>query len=144
MTRRRFRIIVVFCVLIGTAATVALTVTAFRQNLLYFYTPTQLLSDTITIDRALRLGGLVLHDSVQREPGSLEVRFVITDTVNAVAVVYRGILPDLFHEGQGVVVRGYWKDSVLIADQVLAKHDENYMPPEVYEALKANIRSAEK
>lgn len=137
MTKRRFRIMLTVSVLLGAAATVALTVAAFRQNLMFFYTPTQLLSGEVGSQRTLRLGGMVVNDSVEREQGSLEVRFGITDTVNEVMVSYRGILPDLFREGQGVVVRGRWQDDVLVADKVLAKHDENYMPPEVYNMLKA-------
>lgn len=144
MKRRHFRMAVAFSVLLGASATIALTMAAFRQNLLYFYTPTQLLSDVIDTDRALRLGGLVVADSVHRETGSLEVRFAVTDQVNNINVAYSGILPDLFREGQGVVVRGHWQSDLLIADEVLAKHDENYMPAEVYDALKASAQSATK
>ncbi len=136
MTKRRFRIVLVLCVLFGASSTVALTVAAFRQNLMFFYTPSQLLSEEIDVSRVLRLGGMVMDDSIQRQQGSLDVYFKITDTVKDVTVSYRGTLPDLFREGQGVVVRGYWRDDILVADQVLAKHDENYMPPEVYDALK--------
>ncbi|MDM5147450.1 cytochrome c maturation protein CcmE [Candidatus Persebacteraceae bacterium Df01] len=135
--RRRRRLILVLCVLVGASATVALTVAAFRQNLLFFYTPTQILKELTFSKRPVRLGGLVVDNSIVRETGDLEVRFAVTDTINAVTVSYSGVLPDLFREGQGVVVRGVWQAGVLVADEVLAKHDENYMPPEAHDALKA-------
>lgn len=139
MSTRRSRIILALGILAGTSATVALTMAAFQQNLLFFYTPTQLLSgdDSVDVERTFRLGGLVMDNSVRRDKGSLDVSFDVTDTVNAVTVVYRGILPDLFREGQGVVVRGRWRGNLMVADQVLAKHDENYMPLEVSDALEA-------
>ena len=124
-------------IVLGVAATVALTIAAFQQNMLFFYTPTQLLQDSIDTTRTFRVGGLVENGSVYKVPDSLEVRFSVTDTANSVIVVYRGVLPDLFREGQGVVTRGHWRDGIFIADEVLAKHDENYMPPEVHDALKA-------
>ena len=128
---------ITLAVLIGASATIALTVAAFQQNLLFFYTPTQVLSGEADTQRAFRLGGLVLEQSIRRATGSLEVQFHITDTINTVPVSYRGVLPDLFREGQGVVVRGRWHDGKLVADEVLAKHDENYIPVEVHDALKA-------
>lgn len=137
--RRRRRLIVALCVLFGAMATTTLTVLAFRENMLFFYTPTQIQSGEIDSagKKVLRLGGLVEEDSVRRPAGDLQVRFAVTDTVHAVTVLYAGVLPDLFREGQGVVVRGTWRDNVLYADEVLAKHDENYTPPEVQEALRA-------
>lgn len=137
MTKRYFRIVRALCILVGTSATVALTIVAFQQNMLYFYTPTQLLEGEIDPQKNFRVGGLVVDDSVQREKGSLQVDFAITDTVNVVPVAYLGVLPDLFREGQGVVVRGRWRENMIMADEVLAKHDENYMPPEVQDALEA-------
>jgi cytochrome c-type biogenesis protein CcmE len=135
--RRKRRLILTLCVMLGAGATIGLTAAAFRQNLLFFYTPTQVLAGEADSGRTFRLGGLVAADSVRRAAGSLEVRFAITDTQNEVPVSYRGVLPDLFREGQGAVVRGEWRDGVLVAAEVLAKHDENYMPPEVHDALKA-------
>lgn len=137
MTPRRFRIVIMCSVLVGVSATVALTIAAFQQNMLFFYTPTQLLQDSTDMTRTFRVGGLVEQGSVYKAPDSLEVSFSVTDTVNSVIVAYRGVLPDLFREGQGVVIRGHWRDGIFMADEVLAKHDENYMPPEVYDALKA-------
>ncbi len=124
--------------LAGTAVAAALVLNAFRSNMLFFFTPTQVLAGEAPPGRALRIGGLVADDSVRREPGGLEITFDVTDTAATVPVRYEGVLPDLFREGQGVVVRGSLDgDGRLVADEVLAKHDENYMPPEVAEALEA-------
>ncbi len=118
----------------GTAA--ALILTAFEKNLLYFYSPTQIIAGDAPSSRAFRIGGLVEQDSVSRDPSSLKVSFKLTDTVETITVNYEGILPDLFREGQGIVANGKLdKDGVFQASEVLAKHDENYMPPEVAEAL---------
>jgi cytochrome c-type biogenesis protein CcmE len=114
----------------------ALILTAFEKNLLYFYSPTQIAAGEAPKARAFRVGGLVLEGSVERDPEGLDVRFILTDTVNQVTVAYEGILPDLFREGQGIVANGrFGKDNIFQAKQVLAKHDENYMPPEVADAL---------
>ena len=137
MTPRRQRMLLVLFILAGTATTAALTVAAFRQNLLFFYTPSQIIANEADTSRIFRLGGLVMEDSLQKSSDSIEVRFAVTDTSQAVTVSYRGVLPDLFREGQGVVVRGKWQDEIMIADEVLAKHDENYMPPEVQDAIDA-------
>ena len=131
--RRRLWLLVASLGVLGVAATLVLT--ALNDNLVFFYSPTQVAEKKIAPERHFRLGGLV-------EPGSLkkagqEVRFTVTDTQKTVAVVYRGLLPDLFREGQGVVADGsLGSDGVFIAREVLAKHDENYMPPEVAKALK--------
>ena len=135
--RRRRRLTVALCVLCGAAATVGLTVAAFQQNLLFFYTPSQIHSGEFDSSRPFRIGGLVAENSVARESGELQMHFVITDTAHRVTVAYSGVLPDLFREGQGVVARGSWNDGVLQADEILAKHDENYRPPEVENALRA-------
>ena len=137
--RRRRRLIVALCVLLGATATTVLTVLAFRQNMLFFYTPTQIQTGEIARGerQVFRLGGLVQKNTVHRRSGDLQVRFAVTDTAHAVTVLYAGVLPDLFAEGRGVVVRGTWRAGVLYADEVLAKHDENYTPPEVQEALEA-------
>lgn len=135
--RHRRRLTVALCVLCGAAATIALTVAAFRQNLLFFYTPSQIHAGDFDSSRPFRLGGLVAENSLRRESGELQIQFVITDTAHRATVSYSGVTPDLFREGQGVVARGSWRDGVLYADEILAKHDENYRPPEVQDALRA-------
>ena len=115
---------------------VALVLNAFQSNLVFFYTPTQVAAREAPQDRLFRLGGLVEAGSVAREKDGLTVRFKVTDTAQAIPVVYTGILPDLFREGKGVVAQGkVGADGVFQAREVLAKHDENYMPPEAAEAL---------
>jgi cytochrome c-type biogenesis protein CcmE len=115
---------------------VALVLNAFQSNLVFFYTPTQVASNEAPRDRLFRLGGLVESGSVAREKDGLTVRFKVTDTARTIPVVYTGILPDLFREGKGVVAQGrIGADGVFQAREVLAKHDENYMPPEAAEAL---------
>ena len=105
---------------------------------MYFYSPTEIINGNAPKVRAFRIGGLVVADSVTRNTDDLKVSFILTDTINEVKVIYEGILPDLFREGQGIVANGKLQsDNIFIADQVLAKHDENYMPPEVADALKA-------
>ena len=133
-TQKR-RLSVVLLIVGGIGLATALTLTAFQQNLLYFVTPTEVQSGTLPPDKQFRIGGLVVDGSVQRD--GVDVRFDLTDGANAVTVAYTGILPDLFREGQGIIALGTIGDSgVFQADEVLAKHDENYMPPEVAEALK--------
>ena len=115
----------------------ALVLNAFQSNLVFFYTPTQVAAQEAPRDRLFRLGGLVETGSVAREKDGLTVRFKVTDTAKTVPVVFTGILPDLFREGKGVVAQGrIGPDGVFQAREVLAKHDENYMPPEAAEALK--------
>lgn len=135
--RRRRRLTVALCVLCGAAATIGLTAAAFQQNILFFYTPSQIHTGDFDSSRSFRLGGLVAENSVRRKSGDLQMHFVITDTAHSVTVSYSGVLPDLFREGQGVVARGAWRNGVLYADEILAKHDENYRPPEVQDALRA-------
>jgi len=136
MTPRKKRITIVFLIIIGMSIAATLILTAFEKNLLYFYSPTQIAAGEAPKARAFRVGGLVLEGSVERDPEGLDVRFVLTDTANQVTVAYEGILPDLFREGQGIVANGTLdKDNVFQAKEVLAKHDENYMPPEVADAL---------
>ena len=119
---------------LGIAA--ALVLNAFQSNLVFFFSPTQVAQAEAPKDRALRIGGLVEVGSVKRDPNGLTVNFIVTDTAKAVPVTYTGMLPDLFQEGKGVVAQGKLRgDGVFVADQVLAKHDENYMPPEAAEAL---------
>jgi cytochrome c-type biogenesis protein CcmE len=136
MTPRRKRLFAVLAILAGVGAATALAMLAFRDNLLYFYNPTQVLAGDAPSGRTFRIGGMVTQGSLQRAPGSLEVRFVVTDYLNSISVRYEGLLPDLFREGQGVVAHGRIDAAgEFVADEVLAKHDENYMPPEVAESL---------
>ena len=137
MTPRRKRIWLVSFILIGAASATALALNAFRENLLYFYSPSQIAAGEAPQDYKFRVGGLVVDGSVQRETDSLAVQFSLTDNAHVVPVVYTGILPDLFREGQGIVAMGkLGPDGMFVADEVLAKHDEEYMPPEVAESLK--------
>jgi cytochrome c-type biogenesis protein CcmE len=122
-------------VLAGMAVAVAFAFRAFQENLLYFFSPSQVAAGEAP-DRTFRLGGMVLDESVVREPGSLTISFVVTDNLHSIPVKYTGVLPDLFAEGQGVVARGRLDGAGgFVAEEILAKHDENYMPPEVAEAL---------
>ena len=135
-TLRKKRIAVVGLIVLGMGTAAALILTAFEKNLLYFYSPTQIIAGDAPDSRAFRIGGLVEEDSVSRDPNSLQVSFNLTDTVETITVQYEGILPDLFREGQGIVANGKLDENgVFQASEVLAKHDENYMPPEVAEAL---------
>jgi cytochrome c-type biogenesis protein CcmE len=114
----------------------ALVLNAFQSNLVFFFSPTQVAAKEAPIDRSFRVGGLVEEGSVQRDATGLTIRFVVTDMAKTVPVTYTGLLPDLFKEGKGVVAQGkLGADGVFRAEQVLAKHDENYMPPEAAEAL---------
>ena len=136
MTPRRRRMVAMASGLVCLVAATALVLTAFEQNMLYFYTPTQIAAGEAPEGRRLRVGGLVEQGSVRRTPGALEVRFDVTDLDRTVTVAYTGVLPDLFREGQGVVAHGLvGTDGLFEADEVLARHDENYMPPEVAEML---------
>ena len=114
----------------------ALVLNAFQSNLVFFFSPTQVAAKEAPRDRAFRVGGLVEAGSLQRDTNGLTVRFTVTDTAKTVPVTYTGMLPDLFQEGKGVVAQGkLGPDGVFVDDQVLAKHDENYMPPEAAAAL---------
>ncbi len=130
--------------LAALAVAAAFILVAFRQNLVFFYTPTEIATSQVPRDRAFRMGGMVEPGSVKRLPDGVTVRFVVTDTEKNVNVVYRGILPDLFREGKGVVTQGkLGPDGTFVASEVLAKHDENYMPPEAAEAVaKAHAKAA--
>lgn len=140
--RRRQRLLLVGLAVAGVAVAVTFSLRAFRENLTYFFSPTQVAAGEAPA-RTFRLGGLVLENSVQREPGSLTVRFVVSDFAHDVPVEYTGVLPDLFKEGKGVVVRGRLGAGKFVAEEVIAKHDENYTPPEVADAL-AKTRGAAK
>ena len=130
---RRLTFVGIALLLLGAAA--ALVLTAFEDNIVFFYSPTDLTEKKPGLSQRLRLGGLVETGSVKK-PGGGIITFKITDTAQSVEVQYKGIVPDLFREGQGVVAEGRVMNGVFRADEVLAKHDENYMPPEVAEALK--------
>ena len=131
---KRLILVLVALVLLGLGATFVLK--AFRSNLVFFYTPTEVFAGHVPQGQAFRIGGMVLEDSLQRNEDGVTVRFAVTDTMENVPVQYTGILPDLFQEGKGVVAQGRMdKQGIFVADQVLAKHDENYMPPEAAEAL---------
>jgi len=137
MKPRHQRLALVGAGLAALALGAWLILSAFRQNLVFFFTPTQVVAGDAPRGRAFRLGGMVEQGSLQRASGNAAGRFVVTDLARRVPVSYRGILPDLFKEGKGVVSQGrLGADGVFIADEVLAKHDENYMPPEAAFALK--------
>jgi cytochrome c-type biogenesis protein CcmE len=136
MTPRKKRLAAIVGGLATLAVATALVLNAFRSNLVFFFSPTQVVSHEAPRDRAFRVGGLVEVGSLQRDADGLTVRFSVTDTAKTVPVTFTGMLPDLFQEGKGVVAQGkLGPDGVFHADQVLAKHDENYMPPEAAEAL---------
>ena len=131
---KKFALVIGGLALLGVAT--ALVLNAFNSNLVFFFTPTQVVNKEAPVERAFRVGGMVEENSIKRDADGLTVRFVITDRVKSIPVAYKGILPDLFREGQGVVAEGHMEGSVFRASEVLAKHDENYMPPEVAEAIK--------
>ncbi|MFN5542881.1 MAG: cytochrome c maturation protein CcmE [Betaproteobacteria bacterium] len=137
MTLRAKRFVWVAVGVATIAVAVALVLRAFNSNLVFFFTPTEVSQNKAPKDRTFRIGGLVTEGSVQRKPDGLTVAFTVTDTMQSIPVRYTGILPDLFKEGKGVVAQGkIGGDGVFTASEVLAKHDENYMPPEAAEALK--------
>jgi cytochrome c-type biogenesis protein CcmE len=137
VTPRRKRLYAVIAILVGVGAGVTLFLLASRENLLYFYSPSQVMAGEAPHGKAFRVGGLVTTGSLKRTDGTLEIRFVVTDNQASVPVRYSGLLPDLFSEGKGVIARGRLGESgEFVAEEVLAKHDENYMPPEVAESLK--------
>jgi len=136
MTRRQQRMVLVGLLVTGVIIAAGLGISAFWQNVQFFFTPTQVAAHEAPQNRNFRLGGLVNVGSVQRQGDGLTIRFSVTDTVESVDILYTGILPDLFSEGQGIVATGkIGPDGIFIAEEVLAKHDENYMPPEVADAL---------
>jgi cytochrome c-type biogenesis protein CcmE len=132
---KRFAWIGLGVVALGVAA--ALVLTAFNKNLVFFFTPSQVAAHEAPQGRTFRIGGLVEKGSVKRQSDGVSVAFVVTDTARSLPVIFKGSLPDLFREGKGVVAQGQLgPDGVFRANEVLAKHDENYMPPEAAEALK--------
>jgi cytochrome c-type biogenesis protein CcmE len=128
---------VVLGILGGVAASVSLAVMASRENIMFYYDPSQIASGQAPSNKRFRVGGMVVKGSVARKPGDLQVRFVLTDFSHQIPVEYSGVLPDLFREGQGIIAHGTLApDGSFAADEVLAKHDEKYMPPEVAASLK--------
>jgi len=136
MKPKNKRLSLIIATLTALAASVALILLAFEDNVVFFYSPSDLLKKRPGPTQKLRIGGLVKKDSIRREPGVTEVSFEVTDLNNSVPVVFNGILPDLFREEQGVVAEGRYREQLFYATQILAKHDEQYMPPEVAESLK--------
>ena len=134
MKTRHKRVALALGGLAAVGAITALVLNAFESNLVFFYSPTQVVAQEAPKQRTFRIGGLVEEGSVKRD--GVQVNFIITDTAKAVPVRYQGILPDLFKEGKGVVAQGQLQGDVFVAREVLAKHDENYMPPEAAEAMK--------
>jgi cytochrome c-type biogenesis protein CcmE len=135
VTTRQRRMMFVALIVLAAVGAVTFALKAFQENMMYFITPSDLLADLNTDNKTFRLGGMVKQGSVQRADGSMEVRFVVTDNKHELPVTYTGVLPDLFREGQGVIARGKIANGLFTAEEVLAKHDENYMPPEVAERL---------
>jgi len=137
VTRKRRRLYVLLLGLLGLGTATALTLAAFQDHLVFFYSPSDIAARKAPQDRSLRIGGLVEVGSVQRAEGKPEIRFRVTDMAHSVPVVFSGVVPDLFREGQGVVANGrLGPDGTFRASELLARHDENYMPTEVAEALK--------
>ena len=137
MTPRRRRIVLVAGILAGVSLAGVLALNAFRENVMFFFDPSQVAAGEAPIEKRFRLGGMVRPGTVDREAGSLDMSFIVTDFKHDVRVVYTGVVPDLFRENQGVVAHGrLGSNGVFVADEILAKHDENYMPPEVAKAIK--------
>ncbi|ADE14029.1 CcmE/CycJ protein [Nitrosococcus halophilus Nc 4] len=144
MTVRQRRFAMVMLVVVGVSIATGLGLKAFQKNILFFYNPTQIMAGEVPPDTNIRVGGVVVDGSVKRENGSLDMQFALTDMAETVTVVYSGILPDLFREGQGIVAMGkLGPNNVFEASEVLAKHDEEYMPPEVADALAKTKASTE-
>jgi cytochrome c-type biogenesis protein CcmE len=136
MKRRHKRVAFILIGLASLSIAAFLAASAFRENLVFFFSPTQVAAKEAPVNRSFRVGGLVQEGSLKRDTDGLTVRFTVTDTAANVPVVYKGILPDLFKEGRGCVAQGRLDNNgVFLADQVLAKHDENYMPPEAGAAI---------
>ncbi|MDQ3666859.1 MAG: cytochrome c maturation protein CcmE [Acidobacteriota bacterium] len=136
MKRRHKRMGFIIAGLAGLGIAAALALNAFQDNLVFFFSPSQVAAKEAPTGRTFRVGGLVQEGTVKRDTDGLTVRFAVTDTAQSIPVVYKGILPDLFKEGKGCVAQGkIGADGVFYADQVLAKHDENYMPPEAGQAI---------
>ena len=139
---RKQRLYLIILMVSGVAIAVGFALNAFNDNLMFFFSPSQVRAGEAPKEHVFRLGGMVVEGSVKRPGDDLLVRFDLTDFDQVVAVEYTGILPDLFREGQGIVSKGRLRaDGVFVAEEVLAKHDENYMPPEVAATLKKPVQS---
>jgi len=144
MKPRQQRMLAVGLAAAGIAIAVGLTLRAFEENMMFYVEISEVAKGNAPLDRNFRVGGLVVEGSVQRSPGELQIRFTLTDLEDELDVLYSGILPDLFREGQGIIAHGRMNDSGdFVADEVLAKHDENYMPPEVAETLAKHAAAKE-
>ena len=136
MKRRHKRIAFIIVGLASLGIAAFLAAQAFRSNLVFFYSPSEVIAKAAPVNKTFRVGGLVENGTLQRDNDGLTVRFTVTDTAKSIPVIYKGILPDLFKEGKGCVAQGHvGADGIFYADQVLAKHDENYMPPEAGKAI---------
>jgi cytochrome c-type biogenesis protein CcmE len=136
MKRRHKRIGIILAGIAGLSLAAFLALSAFQNNLVFFFSPTQVAAKEAPVNRTFRIGGLVEEGTLKRDNDGLTVRFTVTDTAASIPVIYKGILPDLFKEGRGCVAQGrIGADGVFQAEEVLAKHDENYMPPEAGEAI---------
>jgi cytochrome c-type biogenesis protein CcmE len=136
MKKRHKRVVFIFACLAAIGLATWLVLGAFRNNLVFFFSPTQIATKEAPVGKTFRIGGLVQDGTLKRDTDGLTVRFTVTDTANTIPVVYKGILPDLFKEGRGCVAQGHvGADGTFYADQIMAKHDENYMPPEAARAL---------
>jgi cytochrome c-type biogenesis protein CcmE len=143
MTPRQRRMTLVAVILAGVGIAGALALRAFRENVMFYFDPTKVAAGEVKPGQRFRLGGMVVKGSLQRTPGTLDVSFAVTDYKHSVPVRYSNVLPDLFKEGSGMVAHGKLEaDGVFVADEVLAKHDENYMPPEVTKSLEAGKAAA--
>jgi cytochrome c-type biogenesis protein CcmE len=141
--KRKKRMTLIGLMLVGVAIAAGFALQAFNENLMFFYTPSEVAAGEAPAGRMIRVGGLVTDGSVKRQSDGLTVQFDVTDNDKTITVQYTGILPDLFREGQGIVAHGrLQQDRLFVAEEVLAKHDENYMPPEVADALKATHDNA--
>ena len=136
MKRKNKRLSLISAGMLALAGAVALILMAFEDNIVFFYSPTEIAQKQVKPEQRLRLGGLVEAGSVVRANGSPVVTFKVTDLTTSVSISFKGILPDLFKEGQGIVAQGNYRDGRFFAEEVLAKHDEKYMPKEIAEALK--------
>jgi cytochrome c-type biogenesis protein CcmE len=138
MKPRQQRMLAVGLAAAGLLIAAALTLRAFQDNMMFYVEISDVIAGKVPADRNFRVGGLVVEDSVKQQPGELDVQFTLTDLKKELTVNYGGVLPDLFREGQGIIAHGRLnEDGIFVADAVLAKHDENYMPPEVADSLAA-------
>ena len=145
MKKRTKRMSAIILGMVGASLAVYLILSAFENNLMYFYSPTEIANGDAKSRESFRVGGLVVENSISRSPNSLEVSFVLTDLKSTQTVRYTGILPDLFREGQGIIANGSMgSDGTFNAFEVLAKHDENYMPPEIADTLHTEDVSGQK